>query len=71
VTLREFYTGGALEGAAILLAIDQIMDMGRTAVNVMGNCISTAVVARWEGVFDDEQMRRFARGEGQRGSAIA
>jgi hypothetical protein len=29
------------------------MDMGRTAVNVMGNCISTAVVARWEGVFDD------------------
>jgi proton glutamate symport protein len=51
-----------LEGAAILLAIDQIMDMGRTGVNVMGNCISTAVVARWEGVFDDEQMRRFAAG---------
>jgi proton glutamate symport protein len=48
-----------LEGAAILLAIDQIMDMGRTAVNVMGNCISTAVVARWEGVLDDEQMRAF------------
>jgi proton glutamate symport protein len=49
-----------LEGAAILLAIDQIMDMGRTAVNVMGNCIATAVVARWEGVFDDRQMRVFA-----------
>jgi proton glutamate symport protein len=49
-----------LEGAAILLAIDQIMDMGRTAVNVMGNCIATAVVARWEGVFDDRQMREFA-----------
>jgi proton glutamate symport protein len=48
-----------LEGAAILLAIDQIMDMGRTAVNVMGNCIATAVVARWEGVFDDRQMREF------------
>ena len=48
-----------LEGAAILLGIDQIMDMGRTAVNVMGNCIATAVVARWEGVFDDEQMRAF------------
>jgi len=48
-----------LEGAAILLAIDQIMDMGRTAVNVMGNCISAAVVARWEGVFDDEKMRAF------------
>ena len=42
----------------ILLGIDQILDMGRTAVNVMGNCIATVVVARWEGVFDDEQMRR-------------
>jgi proton glutamate symport protein len=52
-----------LEGAAILLAIDQIMDMGRTAVNVMGNCIATAVVARWEGVFDDRQMREFADGK--------
>jgi proton glutamate symport protein len=60
-TLTQF--GLPLQGAAILLGIDQIMDMGRTAVNVMGNCISTAVVARWEGVFDDEQMRRFARGE--------
>jgi proton glutamate symport protein len=38
-----------LEGAAILLGIDQILDMGRTAVNVMGNCMATVVVARWEG----------------------
>jgi proton glutamate symport protein len=60
-TLAQFKL--PLEGAAILLAIDQIMDMGRTAVNVMGNCISTVVVARWEGVFDDEKMKRFARGE--------
>ncbi len=52
-----------LEGAAILLAIDQIMDMGRTAVNVMGNCIATAVVARWEGVFDDARMREFIEGK--------
>jgi proton glutamate symport protein len=52
-----------LEGAAILLAIDQIMDMGRTAVNVMGNCIATAVVARWEGVFDDGRMREFIDGK--------
>jgi proton glutamate symport protein len=56
-TLSQFKL--PLEGAAILLAIDQIMDMGRTAVNVMGNCIATAVVARWEGVFDDRQMREF------------
>src|SRR5437879_11603984 len=40
--------GLPLEGAAILLGIDQVMDMGRTAVNVMGNCIATVVVARWE-----------------------
>lgn len=51
--------GLPLEGAAILLGIDQIMDMGRTAVNVMGNCIATVVVARWEGVFDDERMRTY------------
>ena len=57
-TLTQF--GLPLEGAAILLGIDQIMDMGRTAVNVMGNCLATAVVARWEGVFDDAQMRAFA-----------
>jgi proton glutamate symport protein len=56
-TLTQF--GLPLEGAAILLGIDQIMDMGRTSVNVMGNCIATAVVARWEGVFDDAQMRKF------------
>ncbi len=48
-----------VEGAAILLGIDQIMDMGRTGVNVMGNCLATTVVARWEGTFDDGQMRDF------------
>ena len=59
-TLTSF--GLPLEGAAILLGIDQIMDMGRTSVNVLGNCISTVVVARWEGVFDDEKMRAFVAG---------
>lgn len=33
----------------ILLGIDQLMDMGRTATNVLGNCLATAVIARWEG----------------------
>ena len=51
--------GLPLEGAAMLLGIDQILDMGRTAVNVMGNSIATVVVARWEGVFDDGRMRTF------------
>jgi proton glutamate symport protein len=36
------------EGAALLLGIDAIMDMGRTCVNVVGNCVATAVVAAWE-----------------------
>jgi proton glutamate symport protein len=51
--------GLPLEGAAILLGIDQILDMGRTAVNVTGNCLATAVVARWEGVLDDRQIEEF------------
>jgi proton glutamate symport protein len=63
-TLSQF--GLPMEGAAILLGIDQIMDMGRTAVNVMGNCIATAVVARWEGVLDDTRMHAFAAGDESR-----
>jgi len=63
-TLTQF--GLPLEGAAILLGIDQIMDMGRTAVNVMGNCLATVVVARWEGAFDDAKMRAFAAGTSSR-----
>ena len=51
--------GLPLEGAAILLGIDQVLDMGRTAVNVTGNCLATAVVARWEGVLDDRQIEGF------------
>jgi proton glutamate symport protein len=35
----------------LLLAIDQLMDMGRTAVNVLGNCLASVVIARWEGEF--------------------
>jgi proton glutamate symport protein len=52
--------GIPLEGAAILLGIDQILDRGRTAVNVIGNCVASVVVARWEGVFDDRRMERAA-----------
>jgi proton glutamate symport protein len=59
-TLTQF--GLPLEGAALLLGVDQILDMGRTGVNVVGNCLATAVVARWEGVLDDGQMRAFASG---------
>jgi len=38
------------EGITLLLGIDALMDMGRTGVNVLGNCAATAVVGRWEGV---------------------
>jgi proton glutamate symport protein len=35
----------------LLFGIDQLMDMGRTAVNVLGNCLACVVIARWEGEF--------------------
>ena len=38
-----------LEGAAVLLGVDALLDMARTAINVLGNCLASAVVARWEG----------------------
>jgi len=44
-----------LEPVFIILGIDELMDMGRTSVNVIGNCLATAVVARWEGEFGKAQ----------------
>jgi len=41
--------GLPLEGVAIILGVDELMDMGRTTVNVVGNCLASAVMARWEG----------------------
>jgi proton glutamate symport protein len=41
--------GLPLEGAAVLLGVDAVLDMARTSVNVLGNCLAAAVVARWEG----------------------
>lgn len=48
-------------GVAILLGIDQILDMGRTTVNLVGNCVATVVIARWERVFDYNKMNEFVR----------
>jgi proton glutamate symport protein len=39
-----------IEGIAVILGVDTLMDMARTSVNLLGNCLATAVVARWEGV---------------------
>jgi len=38
----------------IILGIDELMDMARTSVNVIGNCLATVVIARWEGEFDKQ-----------------
>lgn len=48
-------------GVAILLGIDQILDMGRTTVNLVGNCVATVVIARWERVFDYDKMKEFVK----------
>ncbi len=56
-TLATF--GLPIEGAAVLLGIDALMDMARTSVNVLGNCLAAAVVARWEGVsFEEPEQAR-------------
>ena len=39
--------------------LDALLDMARTSVNVLGNCLASAVVARWEGEFDDEKAARY------------
>ena len=58
-TLTSF--GLPIVGVAVLLGIDQILDMGRTTVNLIGNCVATAVVARWENDFDYEKMQKFVK----------
>ena len=43
--------GLPLEGVAVILGVDAFMDMARTSVNLLGNCLASAVMARWEGEF--------------------
>jgi proton glutamate symport protein len=47
-TLATF--GLPVSGVALILGADAVMDMARTSVNLLGNCMATVVVARWEGV---------------------
>jgi proton glutamate symport protein len=54
-TLTQFKL--PLEGAAMILGVDAFMDMARTSVNVLGNCLASVVIARWEGEFDEKQAR--------------
>lgn len=46
------------EGVIVILGVDELMDMARTAVNVIGNCLATVVVARWEKSFRNEEWMR-------------
>jgi aerobic C4-dicarboxylate transport protein len=61
-------TAGALgifpvAGVALLLGADRLMDSMRVVVNLLGNCVATFVVAKWEGEFDRDAMLRAFRGE--------
>jgi Na+/H+-dicarboxylate symporter len=63
-TLNSFMPAGLGPiGVAVIFGVDELMDMGRTSVNVLGNCLATVVVARWEGEFDDEKARVFGTPE--------
>ncbi|WP_299092610.1 cation:dicarboxylase symporter family transporter [uncultured Metabacillus sp.] len=51
--------GLPLEGLAFIAGIDRILDMVRTAVNVMGNSLAAIVMSKWEGEFDQEQANKY------------
>ncbi len=59
--------GLPLEGVALLLGVDTLLDMGRTMMNVVGNCLASVVVAKWEGEFvevsDQDLALAAAKGE--------
>jgi proton glutamate symport protein len=61
-TLSTF--GLPLEGVAIILGVDALMDMGRTTTNLIGNCLATVVMARWEGEFAEPQPEVLLAQEG-------
>ncbi|PWW16344.1 glutamate/aspartate:proton symporter GltP [Pantoea sp. AG702] len=51
--------GIPLEGLAFIAGVDRIMDMARTALNVVGNALAVLVIARWENQFDTEQAKAY------------
>jgi len=67
-TLTQF--GLPLQGVAVILGVDALMDMARTSLNVLGNCLATVVMARSEGSFelsdDDEPVANALAGSGLR-----
>jgi proton glutamate symport protein len=68
-TLETFHL--PLSGVALILGVDALMDMCRTSVNLLGNCVASAVVARWEGVKLEEQPEPETNGLTQAAEAEA
>ncbi|MBI2221244.1 MAG: cation:dicarboxylase symporter family transporter [Acidobacteria bacterium] len=60
-TVAQF--GLPLEGVALVLGVDHLMDMGRTSVNVIGNCLATVVISKWEGEFVEATAEQLAAAE--------
>jgi Na+/H+-dicarboxylate symporter len=58
-TLAMF--GLPVEGVALILGIDQFLDMGRTATNVVGNAVATSVITKWEGMLEVEEPAEMER----------
>ena len=51
--------GIPLEGLAFIAGIDRILDMARTALNVIGNALAVLVISKWEGVFDQDKRKEY------------
>ena len=47
------------QGLALIIGVDRLLDMVRTCVNVIGNALSTVVIAKWENVYDKEKGRNY------------
>ena len=53
-TLTTF--GLPMEGVAVVLGVEAFLDMARTSVNLLGNCVASVVMARWEGELTDMKL---------------
>jgi proton glutamate symport protein len=59
--------GLPLEGVAVILGVDAFLDMARTSINLVGNCLASAVMARWEGEFDAVAAKNFSNDRAEAG----
>ncbi len=53
--------GLPLEGVAFVAGVDRVLDMARTALNVIGNAVATVLIAKWEGQYDADRGQRYER----------